>query len=174
MPVRRPGRGRRPRIPWTTLLPALIFHVMQETGSLAEHVFELTGQSLADSSWADRRQRLPWEVFDNLLRRLLRALAMPAAPADVFWREWRLAALDGTPFSLTKTPQVLARVRKATSRRGKAAYAKLQTAVLFEVGLHNPLAAVIARDQQSEWALAQRLIVALPAQALLLADRLYG
>ncbi len=174
MPTCRRGRGRRPRIPLTTLLPALIFHVMQEMGTLAEHFFELTGQSLADSSWADRRQRLPWEVFDELLRRLLRPLATPAAHADAFWRGWRLVALDGTQFSLTNTPQVLARVRKATSRRGKAAFAKLQTAVLLEVGLHNPLAAVIARDGESEWALAQRLIGALPAQALLLADRLYG
>jgi hypothetical protein len=174
MPARRRGRGRRPRIPLTTLLPALIFHVMQEMGTLAEHFFELTGQSLADSSWADRRQRLPWEVFDDLLRRLLRPLATPVAHADAFWRGWRLVALDGTQFSLTNTPQVLARVRKATSRRGQAAFAKLQTAVLLEVGLHNPLAAVIARDGESEWALAQRLIGALPAQALLLADRLYG
>ena len=66
----------------TTLLPALIFHVMQDVGTLAEHFFELTGQSLANSSWANRRQRLPWDVFDALLRRLLRPLAVPATHED--------------------------------------------------------------------------------------------
>lgn len=101
----------------TTLLPALIFHVMQDVGTLAEHFVELTGESLADSSWANRRQRLPWEVFDAVLRRLLRPLAT-AAQDDAFWRGWRLVALDGTQFSLTNTPQVLARATKAKSRQG--------------------------------------------------------
>ena len=173
IPGRPPGPGRPPRIPLTTLLPALIFHVMQDVGTLAEHFFELTGESLADSSWANRRQRLPWDVFDALLRRLLRPLAT-AAQDDAFWRGWRLVALDGTQFSLTNTPQVLGRARKAKSRRGAAAFAKLQAAVLLEVGLHNPLAAAIAREGESEWALAHRLLDALPAHAVLLMDRLYG
>ncbi len=46
--------------------------------------------------------------------------------------------------------------------------------MLLELGLHNPLAAAIGRQSQSEWALALELLAALPAQALLLADRLYG
>src|SRR5438552_12538849 len=50
----------------------------------------------------------------------------------------------------------------------------MTTAVLLEVGLHNPLAAAIGRKGESEWALAQRLLAQLPKQALLLGDRLYG
>lgn len=46
--------------------------------------------------------------------------------------------------------------------------------MLLELGLHNPLAAAIGRGGQSEWALALELLTALPAQALLLADRLHG
>ena len=60
------------------------------------------------------------------------------------------------------------------TRRGRAAFAKMTTAVLLEVGLHNPLAAAIGRKGESEWALAQRLLAQLPKQALLLGDRLYG
>jgi hypothetical protein len=93
---------------------------------------------------------------------------------DAFWREWRVVALDGTQFSLTNTPQIAARVTKARTRRGRAAFAKLTTAVLLEVGLHNPLAAAIGRDGESEWALAQRLLAQLPQRAVLLGDRLYG
>jgi hypothetical protein len=46
--------------------------------------------------------------------------------------------------------------------------------VLLEVGVHNPLAAAIARHGESELALARRLFAQLPKGALLLADRLYG
>jgi hypothetical protein len=50
----------------------------------------------------------------------------------------------------------------------------MTTAVLLEVGLHNPLAAAIGRQGESEWALAQQLLAQLPKHALLLGDRLYG
>jgi hypothetical protein len=157
----------------TQLLPALIFHVMQDVGTLSEHFGELFGQSLADSSWSDRRTRLPWDVFTALMQRVLRPRAT-RRHADAFWRGWRLVALDGMQFSLSNTPQVRRGRRKARSRRGRAAFAKLPTAVLLELGLHNPLAAAIGRAGESEWALAQQLVPHLPARAVLLGDRLYG
>lgn len=166
-------RGRKPRVPVSELLPALIFHVMQGPGTLAEHAARLFDDALVDSSWADRRARLPWEIFADLLRRMLRPRATRRQP-EAFWRGWRVVALDGTQFSLTNTPQIVAATTKARTRRGRAAFAKLTTAVLVEVGLHNPLAAGIGRHGESEWALAQRLLAQLPARALLLGDRLYG
>lgn len=166
-------RGRKPRIPLTDLLPALTFHVMQGAGTLAEHFSYLFDDSLADSSWADRRARLPWDIFAELMRRVLRPKAT-RQHREAFWRGWRLIALDGTQFSLTNTPQITATTQKARTRRGRAAFAKLTTAVLLEVGLHNPLAAAIGRHGESEWALAQRLLAQLPTRALLLGDRLYG
>lgn len=118
--------------------------------------------------------RLPWVVFADLMQRVLQPRATITAQPEAFWRGWRLLALDGTTFSLTNTPQVKATVGKARTRRGAAAFAKLTTAVLLEVGLHNPLAAAIARADESEWALAQRLMTQVPGKALLLGDRLYG
>jgi putative transposase len=85
-----------------------------------------------------------------------------------------LIAIDGTQFSLTNTPQIQEQTTKAKSRRGRAAFAKLWTVVLLEIGLHNPLAAAIGKRSQSEWELAHGLLAQLPKQALLLADRLYG
>ena len=46
--------------------------------------------------------------------------------------------------------------------------------MLLEVGLHNPVAAAIGYQGQSEWELTLSLLARLPKQALLLADRLYG
>jgi hypothetical protein len=161
-------------VPLAQVLPALVFHVMNAAGTLAEHFAQLFDDALADSSLSERRTRLPWEVFTELMRLGLRPLARAAAHPEAFWRGWRLVALDGTQFSLTNTPQVKTAAHKAKSRRGRAAFAKITTGVLLELGLHNPLAAAIGRGGQSEWALALELLAQLPARALLLADRLHG
>ena len=167
-------RGRKPRVPLTQVLPTLTFHVMQDTGTLAEHLFQLFRTPLADSSWSDRRLRLPWEIFAELMQRALRPRATPRQHREAFWRGWRLVGLDGTQFSLINTPQIAATFEKARTRRGRAAFAKITTAVLLEIGLHNPLAAAVGCNGESEWALAQRLLAQLPKRALLLGDRLYG
>lgn len=167
-------RGRKPRVAVAQLLPALTWHVMQDTGTVAEHLFQLFRQPLADSSWSDRRLRLPWEIFTDLMRRALRPRAIARQHREAFWRGWRLVALDGTQFSLINTPQITTTLPKARTRRGRAAFAKMTTAVLLEVGLHNPLAAAIGRRGQSEWELACGLLAQLPTRALLLADRFYG
>ena len=75
-------RGRKPRVPITQVLPALTFHVMQDAGTLAEHLFQLFRTPLADSSWSDRRLRLPWEIFAELMRRALRPRATPRQHRD--------------------------------------------------------------------------------------------
>ena len=174
LPALPKRRGRKPRVPLAQLFPALVFHFMNGAGTLAEHFTQLCAAPFSDSAFSERRARLPWEVFTEFMRLGLRALAQAATQPDAFWRGWRLVALDGTQFSLTNTPQVKATTRKAKSRRGRAAFAKITTGVLLELGLHNPLAAASGRGGQSEWALALELLAALPAQALLLADRLHG
>jgi len=158
----------------TDLLAALTFHVMQTAGTLSEHFAELFGAHFADSSWADRRARVPWTIFAELMRRALRPVATPDTAGDAFWRHWRVLALDGSQFSVSNTPAIRRRVVKARARRGRAAFAKLTTTVLLEVGVHNPLAAAIGRAGESEWALALQVLGQLPPGALVLADRLYG
>jgi hypothetical protein len=166
--------GRKPREPLTHVLSALTFHVMKATGTLSEHFAELHDTRLADSSLADRRARLPWEIFAELMQRMLRPRATEEGEPEAFWRGWHLTALDGTQFSVTNAPPIKRQVTKARTRRGRAAFAKLPTAVLLELGLHNPLAAAVGRSGESESALARTLLPAIPAQALVLADRLYG
>ena len=167
-------RGRKPGVPLKDVLAALTYHVMSGAGTLGDHFGQLFGTPLADSSLANRRARLPWEIFADLMRRTLRPVATRRRQPDAFWRTWRVVALDGTQFSVTNTPQIRGVITKAKTRRGRAAFAKITTAVLLEVGGHHPLAAAIGRHGESEWALAQRLLAQLPTRALLLADRLYG
>lgn len=166
--------GRPPRVPLHSLLAALVFHALQRVGTLGEHFAMLFSDALSESACSDRRQRLPWQVFAELMQRALRPLAQPRRHKDCFWRGWRLLAVDGVQFSLYNTPQNNARRPKAKSRRGRAAFAKIVSSVLVEVGLHNPLAAAIGHDGRSEWELTRSLLAQLPKQALLLADRLHG
>src|SRR5437899_12821826 len=156
VPTLAARRGRKPRVPLTEVLPALTFHVMQDAGTVAEHLFQLFRGPLADSSWSDRRLRLPWEIFAELMRRALRPRATARQHRDAFWRGWRMVALDGTQFSLINTPQITDAFAKAMTRRGRAAFAKMTTAVLLEVGLRNPLAAVSGRQGDAERALVRR------------------
>ena len=174
LPSVPPRRGRKPRVALSDLLSALVFHVMNPTGTLSEHFAMLFEDALNDSACSDRRARLPWQVFADLMRRLLRPLARRRRHPEAFWRGWRLVALDGTQHSVTNTPQNKAALPKARARRGRAAFAKITSSVLLELGLHNPLAAAIGYKGQSEWELSVGLLSHLPKKALLLADRLAG
>ena len=173
-PVLVGRRGRKPRVPITQLLAALTWHMLQPVGTLHDHLQQLFDETLANSSWAERRQRLPWTVLADLMARALRPRADAGAHPEAFWQGWRLVALDGTQFSLRNTGAITGATRKGRNQRGAAAFAKQAAAVLLELGLHNPVAAAIARDGESEWALAQSLLAHLPPGALLLGDRLYG
>jgi len=171
----RKGAAGRPahRLSRGQLLAALLFHyAVTWAGSFSEHLFCLLGMALAESSLSQRRQALPWEVFVQLLRRVLRPL--PDVPAAARFGDWTLAALDGVSFSLANTTQVKKRCRKGGNQRGRAAFAKLQCAALVELVMHNPLAAGLGLHGQSEWKLALGLLESLPQKCLLLADRLYG
>ncbi len=108
------------------------------------------------------------------MRTALRPLTTLAEHPLAFYRGWRLVAIDGSQTSVSNTPQLLRHLSKAASRRFQAAFAKVPLCWLVELGPHAPLAAVIGLAQESEWALAHRLLAQLPAGSLLLADRLYG
>jgi hypothetical protein len=171
----RKHRAGRPahRLSRGQLLAALVFHyTVSWTGSFTEHLFCLFSLSMAESTLSERRQALPFEVFAQLLRRVLRPVEQ--ASASAFFKGLRLVALDGVCFSLANTKSVTARCRKGGNQKGRAAFAKLQCAALVELVMHNPLSAAVGRVGESEWRLALGLLESLPRECLLLADRLYG
>ena len=57
-------------------------------------------------------------------------------------------------------------MRKARSRRGRAAFPKVGVAVMVELGLHNPLAAALGAEGESEMVQAKRVLSAQPEQSL--------
>jgi Transposase DDE domain len=171
---RNSKRGRPPELPLPDLLAALLFHFLCGAGTASEHLFQLLGRRLCDSAIAERRSILPWALWERWLRDALRSTAHRRRHPEAFYRGWRLVAIDGTQYSVSNTPQTSKELVKASSRRAKAAFAKITACVLLEVGLHNPLAAAIAHCGQSEWQLSAQLLAQLAKGCLLLADRLYG
>lgn len=167
-------RGPSADVPLSEFLMGLVYHFFSGRGYLSEHLRQLFGLNYSDSAASERRQALPWEVFARLMRAALRPLAKKKLHPQAFYRGWRLLATDGVQFSLNNTPAIKRESQKAKSRRGRAAFAKMGASVLLELGLHNPLAAVIGRHQESESSLSRRLLAHLPGDCLLLADRLHG
>ena len=71
-------------MPLPQVLPALTFHVMQDAGTLAEHLFQLFARRWPTVRGPIARQRLPWEIFAELMRRALRPARGPApAPRGI-------------------------------------------------------------------------------------------
>ena len=168
-------RGRA-QISGAELLLGLVYHVSQPQGTFASHLHALTGRKISDSAASQRRLTMPWEVFEAILAQALAPLADPKRQPEAFYAGQRLVGIDGTQFSCVNTPRVLGTMTKAASRRFEAAFAKLGCAVLVELGTHAPLAAAISAPDlaESEAALAAQLLGRLPAESLLLGDRLYG
>jgi hypothetical protein len=174
--LRRCGVRRRcpPVITAVELIQGLVFHVIAEAGTLAQHVKQLTGKNITDGALAQRRALLPPAVFEELMDAALKPKANPAQHPEAFYHGLRLCGVDGSQFSITNTPQVKQQMGKARTRRGRAAFPKVGAVVLVELGLHNPLAAALGANGESEMVLAQRVLAAQPAQSLLLSDRYYG
>jgi hypothetical protein len=174
--LRSCGVRRRcpPVVSTTELIGGLVFHVVAKGGTLAQHVKALTGKSITDGALSQRRALLPVALFEQIMDAALKPKAQPAQHPGAFYHGLRLCGVDGSQFSVTNTPQVKRQMRKAKSRRGRAAFPKVGVAVMVELGLHNPLAAAMGAQGESEMVLAKRVLSAQPEKSLLIKDRYYG
>jgi hypothetical protein len=151
--------------------------------SLGFHLRLVSGLSISDSAVIAMRASLTWEFFAKLLARLLRPLAKPEQQPESFYEGMRLLALDGTNWSLRNSAAVLERPQRSrhSNQHGAcAAFFKMGSAVLLEIGTHQPLALACesahSPDPEGELTIARRTLGSLPKDKsnLLLADRLYG
>lgn len=163
-----------PKLAATQLISGLIYHQLQDGGTLATHSGRLHGIRMSDSAHAQRRQLLPVELFEQIMSAALSPLADPSAHPGSFFHEYRLVGVDGTQFSVVNTPAILAQLPKAASRRFKAAFAKLRMVSLVELGTHAPLAACAGPAREGEQRLAGRIWSQVPEHSLVIGDRLFG
>jgi hypothetical protein len=169
-----PAKRRPPKIPTPSLFRCLVFHFLCGVGTLSEHMKLLTGKKISDKAIADRRKNIPLPVFELILEEALRPKADPKLHPEAFWKGLGLFSIDGTQFSVSNAPALQKNLKKARTRRGKAAFPKIGACALLESGLHNPVAAQVGADGESEMALARPLLEKLPQKSLCLLDRYYG
>ena len=169
-----PEKRRPPQLPLNQLIASLVFHVLQDAGTLALNVKQLTAQRISDSALSQRRDNIPWTVFEKIMEGALSAKADRAKHPSAFYHGRLLLGIDGSQFSLSNTPRNKKSFIKAASRRMKAAFGKMGVSVLTELGLHNPVAATVGTPGMSEQALSRPLLDKLPSASLLLGDRAYG
>ena len=169
-----PARRARFKITNQQLIMGLVWHVLQGAGTLAQNMKGLTGRSVTEGALSQRRSHTPWQIFETILEETLEPKAQARKHPQAFYQGLRLCGTDGSQFSVANTPQVKKQMSKAVSRRGQAAFAKIGVATLVELGLHNPIAAAIGPQGESEMVLARQLIDRLPPQSLWICDRYYG
>jgi hypothetical protein len=167
-------RGTLPKLTWPQFISALVFHQLQEGGTLANSIDRLHGVTMAGSSPTERRERLPIHLFDQIMQCALAPLADLKRHADCFYKGLRLIGLDGTQLSATNTPDIVKQLGKAACRRLKAAFAKIRLLCAVELGTHAPVAAAAAPSSDGEQTVARRLWRMLPDNSLVVMDRLFG
>src|ERR1700679_3713785 len=79
------ARRRPPKLSAHELVAGLVFHGLRGCGTLAENIRMITGERVAKSSLSERRQNLPWEVFDTIMKAVLRPKAQEDKHADAFY-----------------------------------------------------------------------------------------
>ncbi|MBM3847437.1 MAG: hypothetical protein FJ405_14290 [Verrucomicrobia bacterium] len=137
------------------LLIALLFHFSRQLGTLGENLRLLLGFTMAESSLSQRRRALPAEVFEELLKRILKPVGLESKHPTAFYKGFRLIGIDGVSFSLPNNAQTRAKGRKYKNQHGLGAFIKLNAVVLLELVMHNPLGVVVGLASESEWALGK-------------------
>jgi hypothetical protein len=112
-PCRHARRRRKPKLSFPGLLMLLVYHVFVGNGALETHVDELTGILLSASALSQRRQRLPWQVFRDILAECLACRANPREHSAAFHKGLRLRGLDGTGFGVNNVPRLVCSLGKA-------------------------------------------------------------
>jgi len=169
-----PVARTEPKLAAAQLLGGLVYHQLQPGGTLGQHTAELHGVTMSESAHAQRRQGLPVELFEEVMAAALRPLADVERQPECFFAGWRVVGIDGTQWSVTNTPAILAQLPKAATRRFRAAFAKLRLVTAVELGVHHPLAAAAAPASVGEQTLAAKLWAPLPDHSLVIMDRLFG
>lgn len=157
-------------------------HALSASGSVGHHLRSMSGAAISDAAAIQRRMGLRWEWFEALFAQVLRPRAKRGEHTESFYHGHRLLGLDGSEWSLRNTAAVtsLPRARPANQHSSEGAFFKWGTAVLLELGTHQPLAAsrcLPGLDHaEGELNIARRVLCAIPKDkdTLLLADRLYG
>src|SRR5882672_8741786 len=102
-------------LPRWQLVVGVVFHyTLSLAGTLGQHLWILFSIDMAESSLSERRQALPFEVFEELLKRVLRPIEKIKNKGQAHYKCWRLVAIDGVGFSLPNNESI----QQSSCRKG--------------------------------------------------------
>jgi len=127
-----PHQGPRRRIHHVQIVASLIGLFIHLEGSLGQITLRLYHMPVSDSALSQRRARMGSELFAQISRHVLGPLADVAHHSRAFFKGLLLVGIDASKWSLPNT-SANARVPKARTRRGPAAFAKLLMSTLVEL-----------------------------------------
>lgn len=168
------NRGAPGKICQYDVVMGMTYHELMLAGPFSSAVHLLTGIKMSDGSLSERKQVMTPQLFRTMLTHCLQPIADTQSNKEAFYKGFRLVGIDGSSFSISNTPQIKKKKRKTKSRRNRAAFPKIRIAVLYKLVPHNPLAASVGVDDESEMELANSLLSSLRSDYLLLCDRYYG
>lgn len=179
---RKERRGANRKISNRDIVEGIFYHKLQpqKSGTLSEHIGELTGIEVSDSCISQRRMNMDNSVFDKIASQTLKPIANETEHSDCFYNGLRLLAIDGTCSQVRNSFQNQEELskHKGGAKNGKlhsASFASLQWCTLVEVGCHNPIAVAISDESQEiERNLSKKLFKQIPERSLVLLDALYG
>lgn len=118
------------------------------------------------------RRRVGPKPFRALFEAVAGCVGRPSTPG-VFWRGLRAVAIDATSAHVPDSPAVAARYRKRSTDKPTFGYPLLRLSVLVECGTRAILAATFGPETDGETCHARRLLHAIGAGMLVLADAGY-
>jgi transposase IS4-like protein/DDE family transposase len=122
------------------------------------------------SGISQARTRLGADPPRRLYERVVRPLATPAT-RGAWYREWRLASLDGSCLDVADTEENCAAFGRPEASRGESAFPQLRFVALVENGTHVLFGARLGSFADGETTLAHEAVPALRPGMLCLADR---
>jgi hypothetical protein len=124
------------------------------------------------SGISQARQRLGWEPIQRLHDQVVAPIAS-AKTQGAWYREWRLASLDGSTLEVADTAENAAAFGRPRNQKGEGGYPQLRFVSLVENGTHVLFASRQGSYTTSEVALAHEVVAQLRPGMLCLADRLF-
>lgn len=123
-----------------------------------------------DSGISQARSRLGAEPLQRLYQSVVEPIAVEATKG-AWYRQWRLASLDGSTLDVADTAENNEAFGRAESGRGTSAFPKLRFVTLLECGTHVLWGARMDKYATGEVTLAASVVESLRPAMLCLADR---
>jgi hypothetical protein len=157
------------------LTPAAIIHwfmIQVLHGNTAvEHVSLLAGRAFTGAAYCLARANLPMQVYQAVLRALIRALVPETHTAGLWLGRHRTFLSDGSSFSMPDTPALQAHFGQPGNQKPGCGFPVASLLVMFHAGTGLLLGALAAPLRTHEMAYIEFLHAILRHGDVLIADR---